>query len=358
MEQPPDTARRIALQIRAATDAAQKTYTFDDEHDPHLPADRWFQGSTDGLVLFIVFYTQACRWSACSGCNLPSVSASGPVGFPALARQVDHVLDDPAVCAKKAAIAKVIVSNNGSVLDEVTFPTTALMYLVARLNLELPAMRVLSLESRPEYVDVEELEFLARAMRERPVPAEIELAVGFEAFDDGIRNKVFLKGLSLRTFEALVERIRHPHFRLKCYFMQKPVATLSDAAAVTDVCAGIDYLDGVARRSGVAMNLHLNPTYVAHGTPLEAAFLAGDYTPPRLTDVARAVLHGAGKALSIFVGLNDEGLAVSGGSFLRREDGPLVEVLERFNRTQDYATLRRSCEGLGVFGTVVGDVPD
>ena len=57
-------------------------------------------------------------------------------------------------------------------------------------------------------------------------------------------------------------------------------------------------------------------------------------------DLARAALHGEGKGIPIFLGLNDEGLAVDGGSFLRPGDEPVVAQLEKFNRTQDYEILR------------------
>ncbi len=331
----------LAEKIQQNTARAGKTYTFNERHDPRRPIDRWFQSSDDGLVLFVVFYTQACRWSLCTGCNLPSVSSRDYVNYDNLIRQIDHVFAEPDVAARAGEIAKVIVSNNGSVLDEQTFPSTALMHLLVQCNLRLPRMKVISFESRPEYVEVDELEFMSRAMAERDNAAEIEIAIGFEAFDDHIRNKVFLKGLSLRSFERLVERITQPHFRLKCYFMQKPVAGLSDDDAVRDIQRGIDYLHAVRSRSGVRINMHLNPTYVARGTPLEAAFQAGDYCPPHLRDVVRAVLHGAGKSVSIFVGLNDEGLAVPGGSFLREDDEVLREALEDFNRTQDYDALAR-----------------
>lgn len=49
---------------------------------------------------------------------------------------------------------KVIVSNNGSVLDEATFPSSALIYLIARLNLHFPNLTVLCLETGVEYVDI------------------------------------------------------------------------------------------------------------------------------------------------------------------------------------------------------------
>jgi len=299
----------------------------------------WFQESNEGLILFVVFFTQACRWSRCLGCNLPSMSSLGPVGYRPLVDQVDHLFADPEVAARCNEIRKLIVSNNGSVLDEVTFSSTALIYLMARINLNLPNLAVLCLETRPEYVDLAELEFLARAAREGDTPTEIEVAIGFEAFDDRVRNEVFKKGLELDAFERFIADLAPHGFRVKTYFMQKPVPGLSDADAVLDIRRAIDYLARLARRHGVTINLHLNPTYVAAGTALEREFSEGNYTPPRLLDVARAALHARDTGLGVFLGLYDEGLAVPGGSFLRAGDAPLVAAMERFNQTQDYRIL-------------------
>ncbi|MCU0694141.1 MAG: hypothetical protein MUF54_22340, partial [Polyangiaceae bacterium] len=87
------------------------------------------------------------------------------------------------------------------------------------------------------------------------------------------------------------------------------------------------------------INMHLNPTYVAHGTSLAEAFAHGMYRPPTLQDVARAALHARGKQISVYLGLFDEGLAVPTGSFLRPGDDQLRERLEEFNRTQCFDLL-------------------
>ena len=87
--------------------------------------------------------------------------------------------------------------------------------------------------------------------------------------------------------------------------------------------------------------MHLNVTYVAFGTLLETAFKKGQYKPPYLEDVRRAVLHAEGKGISIYVGLFDEGLAVIGGSFIREGDEPLRDKLEQFNMTQDFSLLKK-----------------
>jgi radical SAM enzyme (TIGR01210 family) len=342
------SVEKIRQSLLTNTSQVGKSYSFDEGHDPARPVSWWFQESDEGLVLFVVFYTMACRWSCCTACNLPTVSSSRKVPLPALVAQIDALFADPKVQPRLGQIGKLIVSNNGSVLDEVTFQSTALMHLLVRANLDLPGLRVLSFESRPEYVDVAELEFLSRAIAEHALPTEIEIAIGFEAFDEHIRNDVFRKGLSLRAFEELVERIRRPGFRLKVYFMQKPVPGMSDEEAVLDIRRGIDYLHEVSTRSGVHINMHLNPTYVAHGTPLAASFQAGDYRPPRLVDVVRALLHARGKAVTVFVGLDDEGLAVPGGSFLRPEERELCSQIEAFNRSQDYDGLEGWCRDQGL----------
>lgn len=341
------TKPNVTKQIDDGSLAGGKTYAFDEQHDENLPAQMWFQESNEGLILFIVFYTQACRWSRCLDCNLPSKSSRFHVGFKALVAQVDRVFADPEVVQQRTRIRKLIVSNNGSVLDQETFSSTALMYLMAKINLNLPNLAILTIETRAEYVEPAELEFLARALEEGDTPTQLELAVGFEAFDDRIRNDLFNKGLRLEVFEGLVRKIAPYRYRLKCYFMQKPVPGISDEEAVLDICSAIAYLSDIAHEHGVRINMHLNPTFVAFGTPLEQSFRNGEYTPPRLIDVARAALHAETTNISVFIGLYDEGLAVEGGSFLRDGETELVRALELFNKTQDFNILRATCAGRG-----------
>ena len=328
-----------AKQISEATQKMGKTYSFQEDHDKNLPAQTWFQESDEGLIFFIVFYTQACRWSKCLGCNLPSTCSQFHVDYQSIISQIDNVFNDPEVTARKKEIKKIIISNNGSVLDEDTFSSTALMYLLAMINIHFSNLTTLCIETRPEYTDMAELEFLSRALKEGETPTKLEVAIGFEAFDEKIRNEVFNKGLSLDIFDSFVSKVSNYGFGLKCYFMQKPVPGISDDESVQDIMNGIDYLDEMSKKYNVKINMHLNPTYVAYGTLLEESFNKGEYTPPVLRDVAKAAKHGRGKSISIFVGLFDEGLAVPGGSFLREGDEALAEKLDSFNRTQNYDIL-------------------
>lgn len=322
----------------------EKTYGPDNARDEMKPIDVWFSGSPEGLVLFIVFYTKACHWNICSGCSLPSLSAGRHIDFAALMAQTDFVYSLPDVVSQLEHIRQIVISNNGSVLDEKTFSSTALIYFIAKTNVLVPNLSVLTIETRPEYVDYEELAFLSRVIREGKTPTDLEIAIGFEVYDNHIRNKVFRKGLSLSQIEQLAEKLARYNFRLKCYMMQKPVPEMTDEEAIKDIQNAIDYLDGIATRFNIKVNMHLNPTYVARGTELEQAFRNGEYQPPHLRDAARAVLLAKDKNLSVCIGLTDEGLAVPGGTFLRECNRELVKLLETFNITQDFALLKEKVE--------------
>ncbi len=330
---------KIAESIGDINDEMGKFYNFLEEHNHRLPADHWFQHPPEGLTLFLVMYTRTCRWSRCLGCNLPSMESQFDVPFQDIMKQTDYIFDFLLSPVQKENLKKIILSNNGSVLDEQTYSTTALLYFVARMNMACPGVEVLTLETRPEYVDMEELEVLHRALQEGGTATGLELAIGFEAYDEAIRNDHFHKGLSFETFESMVEKAARYEFKLKTYFMLKPVPGLSEEAAVADIAAGIDYLDAISRKHKIEINMHLNPTYVAAGTTLETEFRKGNYAPPRLDSVKKAVLAARSKNISIYVGLNDEGLAVPGGSFLREEETPALEQLRAFNHSGDFSVL-------------------
>jgi radical SAM enzyme (TIGR01210 family) len=333
-------SRTATEQIVGNTKLVGKTYGFDVRHDPRKPIEHWFEQSPEGTTLFLVLFSRACRWSQCLGCNLPSKATLSNVPFDDLMAQIDYTFEELLSPEQRSDIRRIILSNNGSVLDQETFSTTALMYFVAKLNLCCPNVMALVLETRPEYVDEAELDVLARALAEGPTPTVLEIAIGFEAFDERIRNDVFRKGLSLAVFEQTVAMASRHGFHIRVYLMLKPVPEMSETEALGDIIAALEYLDELARQDGSTIIVHLNPTYVAKGTPLETAFRAGSYQPPTLETVRQATMAAEGKQLTLYIGLYDEGLAVDGGSFLSPGDDALTACLEDFNRTQNFDRLR------------------
>lgn len=337
--------------IKKTTEQYGKSYTFENNHNPRLISQYWYQNTIEGNTLFLVFYTKACQYSKCLGCNLPSQMSENDVDYKDLIKQIDYVFHNILADADKPHIHKIIISNNGSILDEDTFSTSALIYLFTKINMECDNVKVITIETRPEYIEIDELEVLARILKEGATRTTLEIAIGFEAFDNNIRNEYFKKGLDLASVEELIKIIsvtntKHKGedlIQLKTYFMLKPVPQLTDEQAVADIHNGIEYLHQLAKNNKVRINMHLNPTYVASGTPLEKEFSTGNFTPPKLSSVVEAIKAGKDKEISIYVGLNDEGLAVEGGSFLTEseEDNRLLTILNKFRRL--YIILHQYC---------------
>ncbi|MBI4862675.1 MAG: hypothetical protein HY815_20805 [Candidatus Riflebacteria bacterium] len=302
------------------------------------PIFHWYRQTPFGPELVICLFTRGCRYRSCSFCALPSVTA-GEVdeSYREINAQVDHVFAQFSG-AQLQAVWKLSIFNNGSVLDQATMPTKSLLYLFLKAA-DLPSLKVVSLESREEYVEDWELKVLRQILGGR---AELEITLGFETHDERIRNRVLNKGLTVKRFEKLLEMLAANGVRLKCYVMLKPDVMLTEEQGIEEAVRTIEYLGQVAGTYRVAMAVHLNPTYVARGTRLERQFKENGYLPPDLDSIFRVVLSTQRVGLWTYVGLDDEGLAATDSAF-RCERLPrqaATAALERFNATNDYEELR------------------
>ncbi|MFA5987234.1 MAG: hypothetical protein WC797_01105 [Candidatus Paceibacterota bacterium] len=334
--------KTVSEQLAEGLCEGHKTHGFNDLHDPSTPIDFWFQQSKEGVILFVVFYTLACRWAKCISCVLPSLGSSRYVDGEEIKKQADWFLGHRDIQPKNATINKLVISNNGSVLDRETFSPDALRYFLERALDQFPALSAISIESRPEYVELDDLSLISdilKSKKDRQV--SLEIAIGLEAFDDHIRNDVLKKGLNKIALAALAKNLARHGFKLKAYVMQKPVPGMSDRDALIDVIDCARYLtDLMLQNPGLTVNMHLNPTYATNGTDLGRAFLAGQYKPPKVFDVARAVLATEQMPITIFVGTSDEGLAIRGGAFLGPDENNLRSAFETFNSTHDFSIMR------------------
>ena len=319
-----------------------KKYEFNDEHNPSTLLDFWWQNSPEGKTLFVVFYTKSCAWNRCEGCNLPMLSASKQIRPEDLTKQIDYIFTYIIKDHNYKDVKKIILSNNGSMFDERTFPTPLLNYLFLQLSLKLPNLKKVALETRPEFCSEYSLMMIDKvlnAMRTTENKISIEIAVGFEIFDTDLRNKNFKKGLSFKIFRQLVDRITPFNYEIKTYFMVKPVAGMTEVEGKNDILKAIDYIDDIRKEKNAIINIHLNPTYAAKETSLEEAFYNGTFSPPQLITVIELLIYANNKNIEIFAGLYDEGLAVEGGTCLRTKDMKYVSHIEDFNQSQDISNL-------------------
>jgi uncharacterized Fe-S cluster-containing MiaB family protein len=91
----------------------------------------------------------------------------------------------------------------------------------------------------------------------------------------------------------------------------------------------------------VPVSIHLNPTYIAEGCSLTNEMLDSGFKPPELTSVIKVIEYASNLKTPIYVGLDDEGQAVEGGTFrstgLDKEKA--VKAILDFNRHQDFKRM-------------------
>jgi len=303
----------------------------------------WFYNSSIGKALFLILYTPKCRYAKCSACNLPSLSSKEKKISPsAVYKQVDNVLKESISTKEKESIKEVILSNNGNLFDIKTMPTLALLYTINTFIEELPNLKKIIIESRIEYLSEHQLKTINEVLsahEERDI--QIEIALGFEIFDDEIRNGYYKKGFHKTSLEKLMPLFSKYHISLKFYMMYKAVPQMSTQDAIIDINNTSKYAHNLVNIFGVKINMHISPTYVAVGTLLEKEYNEGNYIPPGPKDINMLcnefLLF---NNVSYYISLNDEGLS----STHIEEDYELFLTLKSkvdyFNSYQKFETLK------------------
>jgi uncharacterized Fe-S cluster-containing MiaB family protein len=139
---------------------------------------------------------------------------------------------------------------------------------------------------------------------------QIEIALGFEIFDDKLRNGYYQKGFYKSHLEKLMPLFSKYGISLKFYMMYKSIPQMSTKDAIVDINSAAKYASELVQEHGVNINMHISPTYVAVGTLLEKEFIEGNYTPTGTEEISllcdELTLY---KNISYYISLNDEGLS-------------------------------------------------
>ncbi len=307
--------------------------------DRSRPLFHWYVDSAWGKELVLALYTRPCRYARCTFCSLPDMAAGGEAVIAGdIERQVDYVLSCYSA-EQLEQLAKVSIYTASSTLDQECLPSRSLMYLTLKIC-DLPQLKIISLETRAEYVEDWELQFLRRIF---PDHVEIEVGVGYETHDPVLRNEVLGKGLTQEELLTLLRHLSANRMRLKAYLMLKPHYSLSEEEGIAEAVAGVDELASLGEEHGVPVSIHLNPTYIAKGCQLTDDLVAHGYEPPELTSVIEVVGVADRRGIPIYVGLDDEGMAIEGGTFESHglDRVGAVSALQAYNRHQDFARLAR-----------------
>ena len=295
--------------------------------------------------LIIVFYTRRCRYQ-CSFCTLPLTSARGDVSFEDVKSQLDGALEFAR--SDRESIGQVSLGNEGSMLDEQTFPRDQLEYVLRR-SASLPGVKSIVLETRSEFVSEPLLDDLLRWCS----PARLTLKIGLESADERVRQRILRKRMDLRQFKSVVHMLGDKGIALAAYVLIKADPAHSDAAGREDAIATCEYLKELCRDAGTPLTLRVNTMYRAAGSAWALWAERSGWSPPSIFDLATVMRAVREDDVPVYAGLSEEGLATADGHFEAREDfeQSALATLEQYNRTGDVALLdsvtlrRRGREG-------------
>lgn len=159
--------------------------------------------------------------------------------------------------------------------------------------LQCAHVRGVRVSTRPDRVSGDMLDYLkSRGVR------TIEL--GVESFDDEVLRRAG-RGHDARTAEDACERVRNHGFSLGVHLMTG-LPGQNDAS----------WRETVSRTAAIKPDLaRIAPTLVLRGTPLEALFQRGRYTPQPLEEAIQQCAHGYARLRRAGVAIARVGLALS-----------------------------------------------
>src|SRR5260370_11035635 len=146
-------------------------------HDPLIPhyfLHRTFLGEHD---LLIIFNTKRCKYQ-CYFCQLPAKSSRSFIPAEDIIAQFAYVMDE--MKHSLSVLDRLTFSNEGSILDPETFPTSALLAIAEAVR-EVRVVRTLVLGARLEFAAAP----VIHAAPPLLPPVDLPILTGFEPHDPG-----------------------------------------------------------------------------------------------------------------------------------------------------------------------------
>lgn len=183
-----------------------------------------------------------------------------------------------------------MVYNGGSFLNDKEIPAEAQESIAEKVGSDA-SIRVLCIESRPEFITSEKIEKLKALLNGKT----LRVCIGLEAKSDNVREKLIRKGITLESYERAVKIAAQCGAETLTYVLLKPFG-LSEREAVEEAVRTIEYAFEVGSHE-----TELEAVFVQPGTPLEKAYLSNEFRPPRLWSVIE-VLKRTGRLGPVHLG--------------------------------------------------------
>ena len=299
-----------------------------------------------GQRLMVILRAPGCafarRTGGCTNCGFwQHLTTDGaPVSAGDLLAQLTSAFETHREASP--AVRQLDIFCSGSFLCDGEVPPEARAPLLRLATQELPGLRAVMIESRPEYITPDAIAPLAAAL---PSPDMLEVGIGLESADPVIREQRIRKGFTLEAFADAARVLADAGVGLAVYLLLKPLGT-GELDAARDVVASGEYLADLGRALGLQLRVALEPTFVPEQTPLYEEMKQGRYTPPSLWTVVQVTRQLAKLGLQVHVGLSSEGLPTEQApTGCPRCTEQLRTALAHFNETQTVSALQGlSCQ--------------
>ena len=261
--------------------------------DKTKPLFVWSVDGIYGKELIIALRTKPCTYGQCTFCDLPSLPEVTSVAGFQLKAQIDYVIEYYSKQLETVSVVSIYCA--GSVFD--TVPFEVLDYLMSKLN-TYTNIKMLSMENRHELITSSNLNSIRNITRD---DIQIEMAVGFEAYDSVIRNEVFKKSIELYDLKQNAKLLAEFEMNLKVYGILG-IKDVKPKAMVHDVERMIAMLMTYKLEYMLKIRFHLNPAYIPHQAAAEILQV------PSIYQIAECASFASKAELPMYIGINTEDL--------------------------------------------------
>ncbi|MEF8847651.1 MAG: archaeosine biosynthesis radical SAM protein RaSEA [Candidatus Thermoplasmatota archaeon] len=273
----------------------------------------------------IILRTRGCSWALKSGCTMCGYfndSAFENISDRNLIKQFDK-------CMKKFSGQKIVkIFTSGSFLDESEITEKVRNHIIKILS---EKTEKISFESRPEYVNYEELKKI-NSLSDKAI---IEVSLGLETSDDTIRSQNINKGFSFKDYKKTVDIIKKQNMNLKTYVLVKP-PFLSEKKSIKDS------VNTIKKINNLTDIISLNPVNVQKNTLVEYLWKRKQYRPPWLWSIIE-ILKNADKKCDENTLLKCD---IAGGGKIRGShncgecDQELLKSIKNYSLKQNISELK------------------
>ena len=216
------------------------------------------------------------------------------------------------------------IYNGGSFLNNDEIPLEIQLEICEDVS-SIPSIKILFVESRPEFVTEEKISLLVSKLGEK----RLKVGLGLECVSDDIREKCVNKGLSKKDFEKAVMLLRNNGARILTYVFIKPLY-ITEREAISEAIRTTNYAFQVGSNE-----VTLEAALVQKGTRMEEVYRKGNFRPPWLWSVIE-VLKATYRLGTVNVGdFTDEPPPIATPHNCERCSSKIVSLFKKYKESHE-----------------------